>query len=89
MAFLRYIYLADLMRFMGEDEALKALSLFEGAQESKRVSRSCLKEWVVMKSAHLAPRCANEPTERLDLSSKNVGLFVFRLMRSGSAGPSR
>ncbi|CAA7410772.1 unnamed protein product [Spirodela intermedia] len=43
----RYIYLVDLMRFMGEDEALKTLSLFEGAQESRRVSRSCLKEWVV------------------------------------------
>ncbi|XP_078445733.1 mechanosensitive ion channel protein 6-like [Wolffia australiana] len=43
----KYIYLVDLMRFMGEEEAYKTLSLFEGAQESKRVSRRCLKDWVV------------------------------------------
>ncbi|KAK1295979.1 Mechanosensitive ion channel protein 4 [Acorus calamus] len=43
----KYIYLADLMRFMREDEALKTLTLFEGAQENKRISRSALKNWVV------------------------------------------
>ena len=35
------------MRFMAEDEAMKTLCLFEGAEESGRVSRSSLKEWVV------------------------------------------
>ncbi|KAL5984065.1 hypothetical protein ACLOJK_018167 [Asimina triloba] len=37
----------DLMRFMREDEALKTLSLFEGASENKRISKSALKNWVV------------------------------------------
>ncbi|KAJ9128930.1 hypothetical protein P3X46_034320 [Hevea brasiliensis] len=32
----RYIYLEDLLRFMKEDEALKTMSLFEGASETKR-----------------------------------------------------
>ncbi|XP_065861618.1 mechanosensitive ion channel protein 6-like [Euphorbia lathyris] len=43
----RYIYLEDIMRFMLEDEALKAMNLFEGASESKKISKSCLKNWVV------------------------------------------
>ncbi|KAF5745794.1 mechanosensitive ion channel protein 6-like [Tripterygium wilfordii] len=43
----KYIYLVDLMRFLGEDEARKSLSLFEGALESKRISKSSLKNWVV------------------------------------------
>lgn len=44
----RYIYLVDLMRFIGEDEALKTMSLFEGAQETKKITRKALKNWVVM-----------------------------------------
>ncbi|MQL99334.1 hypothetical protein Taro_032058 [Colocasia esculenta] len=43
----KYIYLIDLMHFMREDEALKTMSFFEGAQESKRVSKRSLKNWVV------------------------------------------
>ncbi|MQM18355.1 hypothetical protein Taro_051344, partial [Colocasia esculenta] len=43
----KYMYLMDLMRFMPEDEALKTIGLFEGAQESKRVSKCSLKNWVV------------------------------------------
>ncbi|KAF5728241.1 mechanosensitive ion channel protein 6 [Tripterygium wilfordii] len=43
----RYIYLEDIMRFMREDEALKAMSLFEGASESMKISKSALKDWVV------------------------------------------
>ncbi|KAK9287376.1 hypothetical protein L1049_015794 [Liquidambar formosana] len=35
------------MRFLREDEALKTLSLFEGASESRKISRSSLKNWVV------------------------------------------
>jgi hypothetical protein len=35
------------MRFLEEDEALKTLSLFEGATETKRISKSTLKNWVV------------------------------------------
>ncbi|XP_021753007.1 mechanosensitive ion channel protein 6-like [Chenopodium quinoa] len=43
----RYIYLSDLMRFMQEDEAYKTMSLFEGASEAGRISKSALKNWVV------------------------------------------
>uniref|UniRef100_A0A7N0V7T4 Mechanosensitive ion channel protein n=1 Tax=Kalanchoe fedtschenkoi TaxID=63787 RepID=A0A7N0V7T4_KALFE len=43
----KYIYLEDLMRFMPEDEALRTLSLFEGAHERMKISKSCLKNWVV------------------------------------------
>ncbi|KAM7521269.1 hypothetical protein LguiB_020231 [Lonicera macranthoides] len=41
------IYLEDLMRFMREDEASKTLRLFEGASESKGISKRALKNWVV------------------------------------------
>ncbi|XP_010266927.1 PREDICTED: mechanosensitive ion channel protein 6-like [Nelumbo nucifera] len=43
----KYIYPEDLMRFLREDEALKTISLFEGATENKRISKSALKNWVV------------------------------------------
>ncbi|XP_065866995.1 mechanosensitive ion channel protein 5-like [Euphorbia lathyris] len=43
----RFIFLEDILRFMHEDEALKAFSLFDGASESKKISKSCLKNWVV------------------------------------------
>ncbi|KAJ4963823.1 hypothetical protein NE237_023762 [Protea cynaroides] len=43
----RYIYLEDLMRFMREDEAIKTMSLFEGAKDNKRISKFALKNWVV------------------------------------------
>jgi len=36
------------MRFMRQEEALKAMDLFEGAQEQNRVSKRALKNWVVM-----------------------------------------
>ena len=36
------------MRFMRQEEALKAMDLFEGAQEQNRVSKRSLKNWVVM-----------------------------------------
>ncbi|GKV02868.1 hypothetical protein SLEP1_g15251 [Rubroshorea leprosula] len=43
----KYLYLEDIERFMREDEALKTMSLFEGGSESKRISKSALKNWVV------------------------------------------
>ncbi|KAH7663326.1 hypothetical protein IHE45_14G046000 [Dioscorea alata] len=43
----KYIYLVDLMRFIGEDEALKTMSLFEGALETKKITRKALKNWVI------------------------------------------
>ncbi|CAK9178370.1 unnamed protein product [Ilex paraguariensis] len=42
----KHIYLNDLMRFMRDDEALKTLHLFEGASESKGISKRVLKNWV-------------------------------------------
>ncbi|XP_058098400.1 mechanosensitive ion channel protein 6-like [Magnolia sinica] len=41
------ICLDDLMRFMSEDEAQKTMGLFEGASESKSVSKTALRNWVV------------------------------------------
>ncbi|XP_059656512.1 mechanosensitive ion channel protein 6-like [Cornus florida] len=41
------IYLEDLMRFLREDEALKTMCLFEGASESRGISKQALKNWVV------------------------------------------
>ncbi|OMO74684.1 Mechanosensitive ion channel MscS [Corchorus capsularis] len=43
----RYIYLEDIERFLPEDEAMKTMSLFEGASESRRISKKALKNWVV------------------------------------------
>ncbi|GLT62275.1 hypothetical protein SLA2020_349240 [Shorea laevis] len=43
----KYIYLEDIERFMRDDEALKTMSLFEGGSESKKISKSALKNWVV------------------------------------------
>ncbi|XP_019059107.1 PREDICTED: mechanosensitive ion channel protein 4-like [Tarenaya hassleriana] len=43
----RFIYLEDLLRFLSEEEAERAMDLFEGASESHRISKSCLKNWVV------------------------------------------
>ncbi|KAK9944235.1 hypothetical protein M0R45_009812 [Rubus argutus] len=43
----KHIYQEDLLRFMEEGEALKTMSLFEGASESRRISKTSLKNWVV------------------------------------------
>ncbi|XVF67985.1 hypothetical protein PTKIN_Ptkin10aG0165900 [Pterospermum kingtungense] len=43
----KFIYLEDLMRFMREDEALRTMSIFEGAAENRRISKSSLKNWVL------------------------------------------
>jgi len=36
------------MRFLREDEAMKTMGLFEGAPENKRISKSALKNWLVI-----------------------------------------
>ncbi|XVE63309.1 hypothetical protein DITRI_Ditri07aG0009600 [Diplodiscus trichospermus] len=41
------IYLEDIERFLPEDEALNTIGLFEGASESRRISKKALKNWVV------------------------------------------
>lgn len=46
----RFIYVEDLMRFMREDEAVKTINLFEGASEARKISKSSLKNWVVIKN---------------------------------------
>lgn len=43
----KYIGLEDLMRFLPEGEAMKAMGLFEGAQDSNRVTKAALKNWAV------------------------------------------
>ncbi|KAK6256935.1 hypothetical protein QUC31_000394 [Theobroma cacao] len=41
------IYLADIMRFMGRDEALKALHLFGAGSEEEGISKASLNNWLV------------------------------------------
>nr|GEZ31640.1 mechanosensitive ion channel protein 6-like [Tanacetum cinerariifolium] len=41
------IYLADLMHFLREDEALKAIRLFDEESETQGISKRALKNWVV------------------------------------------
>ncbi|CAA3006299.1 mechanosensitive ion channel 6-like [Olea europaea subsp. europaea] len=43
----KFIYLEDLMRFLREEEALKTMNLVEGSPESEKISKGCLKNWVV------------------------------------------
>ncbi|KAG2323223.1 hypothetical protein Bca52824_016436 [Brassica carinata] len=43
----KHIYLDDLIRFLREDEAMKTMGLFEGAPETRRISKSALKNWLV------------------------------------------
>ncbi|XP_050367448.1 mechanosensitive ion channel protein 6-like isoform X2 [Argentina anserina] len=43
----KYICMEDLLRFMGEEEALKTMSLFEGSSETRRIRKTSLKNWVV------------------------------------------
>ncbi|XP_021288624.1 mechanosensitive ion channel protein 6 isoform X2 [Herrania umbratica] len=44
----KYIYLEDIERFLQEEEAFKTMSLFEGASESRRISKKALKNWVMV-----------------------------------------
>ncbi|CAN8270850.1 unnamed protein product [Cochlearia groenlandica] len=43
----KHIYLEDLMRFIRVDEAIKTMSLFEGALVTKKITKSALKNWLV------------------------------------------
>ncbi|XVF63597.1 hypothetical protein PTKIN_Ptkin09bG0099600 [Pterospermum kingtungense] len=43
----QYIYLEDIMRFMGRDEALKALHLFGAGNEEEGISKASLNNWLV------------------------------------------
>ncbi|EOA31953.1 hypothetical protein CARUB_v10015195mg [Capsella rubella] len=43
----KHIYLEDLMRFLPVDEAMKTMSLFEGALVTKKITKSALKNWLV------------------------------------------
>ncbi|XP_057834902.1 mechanosensitive ion channel protein 5 [Cryptomeria japonica] len=43
----KHITIEDLMRFLREEEALKAMALFEGAQDTNQVNKAALKNWVV------------------------------------------
>ncbi|KAL6203474.1 hypothetical protein ACLB2K_027174 [Fragaria x ananassa] len=43
----KHISLEDLLRFMGEEEALKTMSLIEESSETRRIRKTSLKNWVV------------------------------------------
>ncbi|KAG0610640.1 hypothetical protein M758_7G080700 [Ceratodon purpureus] len=42
-----YITEDDLMRFMPEEDAIRALALFDGAMETGKITKKALKSWVV------------------------------------------
>jgi len=48
----RHIYLEDLMRFLRVDEAMKTMCLFEGALVTKKITKSALKNWLVLLLVH-------------------------------------
>ncbi|KAL6195389.1 hypothetical protein ACLB2K_031008 [Fragaria x ananassa] len=43
----KHISLEDLLRFMGEEEALKTMSLIEESSETRKIRKTSLKNWVV------------------------------------------
>ncbi|EHA8587648.1 mechanosensitive ion channel protein 6-like [Cocos nucifera] len=81
----KYIYLEDLMRFMREDEALKTMSFFEGAQENHRVSRKALKNWVInafreRRALSLTLNDTKTAVNKLhQMANVVVGIIVFAL----------
>ncbi|XP_062219859.1 mechanosensitive ion channel protein 6-like [Phragmites australis] len=81
----KYIYLSDLMRFMRQEEAIKAMDLFEGAQENNRVSKRSLKNWVVnafreRKALALTLNDTKTAVNKLNqMANVIVGIIVFAL----------
>ncbi|KAF8768671.1 hypothetical protein HU200_007224 [Digitaria exilis] len=81
----KYIYLSDLMRFMRQEEATKAMNLFEGAQEHNRVSKRSLKNWVVnafreRKALALTLNDTKTAVNKLNqMANVVVGVIVFAL----------
>ncbi|KAJ3680466.1 hypothetical protein LUZ60_016744 [Juncus effusus] len=79
------IYLEDLMRFMRHEEALKAMNLFEGSNENKKVSRRSIKNWVVnaykeRKALALTLNDTMTAVNKLQLMANVVvGVIVFAL----------
>ncbi|KAL3514961.1 hypothetical protein ACH5RR_021863 [Cinchona calisaya] len=43
----KFIYVEDLMRFLREEEAFKAMNIVEGSSESEKIGKASLKNWVV------------------------------------------
>ncbi|CAN6253850.1 unnamed protein product [Urochloa humidicola] len=81
----KYIYLSDLLRFMRKEEAIKAMNLFEGAQEHDRVSKRSLKNWVVnafreRKALALTLNDTKTAVNKLNqMANVVVGIIVFAL----------
>ncbi|TVU11677.1 hypothetical protein EJB05_45277, partial [Eragrostis curvula] len=81
----KYIYLSDLMRFMSQEEAIKAMNLFQGAQEQKRVSKKSLKNWVVnafrdRKALALTLNDTKTAVNKLNqIANVVIGVIVFAL----------
>lgn len=56
------------MEFMRDDEAVKTMSLFNGASEIRGISRRALKNWVVNISFHM------------DYKNKKIFLLLLLLL---------
>ncbi|KAL8126383.1 mechanosensitive ion channel protein 6-like [Apium graveolens] len=68
----KHIYQDDLMQFMRDDEAVKTISLFEEASETRGISRRALKNWVV---------CAFRERRALAFSLNDTKTAVNKLQR--------
>lgn len=62
----RYIHLDDFLRFLSEEESERAMALFEGASETLRISKSCLKNWVVSFKLYMSRFFSYEKQSYLD-----------------------
>ncbi|KAJ3681926.1 hypothetical protein LUZ60_014499 [Juncus effusus] len=81
----QFIYLSDLLRFMRQAEAIKAMSLFEGVHEHNSISKKSLKAWVVSafrerKALALTLNDTKTAVNRLNhMIDVIVGVIVFAL----------
>ena len=63
----------DFLRFLCEEEAERAMALFEGASESDKISKSCLKNWVVSLKFNISIKNLYMETELSNLASSFTG----------------
>ena len=82
------------MRFMRQEEAVKAMNLFEGAQEHNRVSKRSLKNWVVtilqllLSSMHLSGKIKQNLWCLLKISNRcRLNAVGKRIQRAQSSCP--
>ncbi|AEE75569.1 mechanosensitive channel of small conductance-like 5 [Arabidopsis thaliana] len=72
----RYIYLEDFLRFLCEEEAERAMALFEGASESDKISKSCLKNWVAFRERRALALTLNDTKTAVDRLHRIINVVI-------------